>query len=260
MIKKQMTMVFICLFAGCLLFTACRKEDKNNQENTTEETITKTEATAEQSEETIDNSMGADTKETEEETEPETESETEESISEKDALKYIQDKIGDRGYYFEVLDDNLVLEDKTYYVYQISDSDGPIEPNVLVNKLTGELSCYYSDGSTAAFSEYPLYVKPDTDKDSDSVSSGEISQNEALSKLGKVSAKDLGLPAELSEYSIIFDDWTTNINGRECYGINAYAKDKERMISMGLFYVTTDGSTMYKFDSLLDDFVELEEK
>ena len=255
MIKKQMIMVFICILSGCFLLTACRKEDKKDQENTTEETsketISPTVTPAVQTEDTIDQSIDTDTKETEEQTK------TEEYISEKEAVKYIQDIVGDRGYYFEVLDDNLVMEDKNYYVYQISDSGGPIEPNVLVNKLTGELSCYYSDGSTAAFSEHPLYAKPETKEEPDAVSSGEISQDDALDMLNKVSAKDLGLTEELSEYTIVFDEWTTNINAKECYGINAYTKAEERMINVGRFYVATDGSAMYKFDSLLDDFVEL---
>lgn len=250
MIKKRMIVTLICFLLGCMLFTACRKNDNENQENTSEITSTPTVTPTQTAEGTKDNTVEADTQDIKEQTGTETD-----YISEDKAIKNIQDIIGERGYYFELLDDNLSIKDNTYYNYQISDSDGPIEPNVLVNKVSGELLCYNSDGTTAPFSEHPLYTEPDTA--SETSAEGELTQDDALAQLSKVPAKDLGLPVELSEYTIIFDDWTTNIKGSDCYGINVYSDAGDKMINMGLFYVATDGSVMYKFDSSLDDFVEI---
>ena len=237
--KKQILMLLTCILSGCLLFTACRKEDKKDP--------------AAQTGETIDTSMETDTGETEEQTG----NITQEYISDKEALKKIQDIVGERGYNFELLDNNLTIENETYYLYQISDSIGPFKPGVLVNKLTGELFCYYSDGSIAAFSEHPLYVDPDK---TEQTGAEEISQQDALDRLRRIPAKDLGLPKELSEYSVDFDGWTTNVDDVECYGINAYAEEEKQMIVIGQFYVALDGSSMFKYDSEADDIVVIKVK
>ncbi|WMJ89858.1 hypothetical protein [Anaerocolumna sp. MB42-C2] len=237
--KKQIIMLLTCILSGCLLFTACRKEDKKDPVTQTGETI--------------DNSMEADTSETEEQTG----NTTQEYISEKEALKNIQDIVGERGYNFELLDNNLTIDDETYYLYQVSDSIGPFKPGVLVNKITGELFCYYSDGSIAAFSEHPLYVDPDI---TEQTGADVISQQDALDRLRGIQAKDLGLPKELSEYSIDFDGWTTNVNDVECYGINVYAESEKQMTVIGQFYVALDGSSMFKYDSEADDIVAIKVK
>ena len=231
-------MLLTCILSGCLLFTACQKEDKKDA--------------AAQTGETIDNSMETDTGETGEQT-----GNTQEYISDKEALKNIQDIVGERGYNFELLDNNLTIENEIYYLYQISDSNGPFKPNVLVNKITGELFCYYSDGSIAAFSEHPLYV--DSDK-TEQTSAEEISKQEALDRLRGIQAKDLGLSKELSEYSIDFDDWTTNVNDVECYGINVYTEEEKQRSVIGQFYVALDGSSMFKYDSEADDIVAIKVK
>lgn len=128
----------------------------------------------------------------------------------------------------------------------------PIEPDVLVNKSDGKLLCFKEDGSTAPFSEHPLYAEPSTEETG-------FTKEDALSQLSRVSAEDLGLPAALSEYTAVFDNWTTNIIGTDCYNINVYSYEGGRRTIIGQFYVAVDGSVMYKFDALLDDFAEIKE-
>ncbi len=254
MIKKRMKITFICFLLGCMLITACRKNDKENQDNTQgntiETTVSPTATPTEAPEDTAEDTGESDTQDTKEQTETE-------SISEKDALKLIQDITGERGYYFDLLDDHLNVGDSTYYIYLINDGSGPIEPNVLVDKVSGELLCYYQDGNTAPFSEHPLYTEPDTGEASQTAGKEDFTREDALAQLTKISSQDLGLPAELKEYKIMFDDWTSNIKGNECYGINVYSDKGEQMINMGRFYVATDGSVMYRFDSQLDDLIEI---
>ncbi len=251
MIKKQMMVTVICFLLGCMLITACRKSDDENRQNTNETTDIPTPSPTGQTEETTEDNSETGEEDTSEETGEETD-----FISEKEAVKYIQDIIGERGYYFELLNDDINIDGSVYYDYQISDGGGPIKPDVLVNKENGELLCYKPDGSTAPFSEHPLYTETDSGEDSGTGEEG-FTKEDALAQLGKVPSKDLGLPEELKEYSLIFDKWTINIKDVECYCINAYSDTGERKINMGLFYVATDGSVMYKFDSELDDFVEI---
>ncbi len=250
--KRQMILILFCFIIGCMVFTACRKKDNDKQESTGDVTITPTVTPTQSAEDTAETDDEPGTRETDEETGTEAD-----YISDSEAIKYIQDIIGERGYYFELLDDHLNIGDSTYYVYQISDSAGVIEPNVMADKASGELLCYYSDGSTAPFSEYPLYTEQGKDGENENSNENEFTQEDALAQLSEISAKDLELPAELTKYTIIYDKWTTNIKSVECYGINAYSKAGDKMTNIGRFYVATDGSVMYRFDSMLDNFVEI---
>ena len=135
-----------------------------------------------------------------------------------------------------------------------------MKPNVLVNKVTGELLCLNEDNTTSPLSSHPLIASINEAKEEDkdeTLEEGNFTKEDALKMLSKVSKDVLSLPVELSEYTIIYDDWNTVINGKECYGINAFSKVEDRMINMGVFYVTVDGSIMYKFDVEADDFVEI---
>lgn len=239
----------------CIAFTACKKKI-SEEDGTGDITVTPTVTPTQSVVETEDDQTGIDTEDTEEESNTDT---GEDYISESEAVKMIQNEIGERGYFIELLDDHISIGEMEYYKYEISDSTTKIEPSVLVNKVNGELLCYYSDGSTAPFSEFPLYTEP-SESGITEETPNEFTQEDALDKLSKLSAETLGLPVKLTEYIIMYDDWTTNVNGVECYGINAFADVGDRKINMGVFYVAVDGSVMYKFDSLMDDFVEMEEE
>lgn len=253
--SKQRMIIIVCILTGCMLLTACRKDSDKTGEGTTEtETNTAiTPSPAEDTEETAN-----DTRETDAagQTEPDT---GESRLSEKEAIQLIQDRIGERGYYFVLVKDSLALEGNTYYEFQISDGSGAIEPNVLVNVNNGELLCYKSDETTAPFSEHPLYTQDGAGVESDTTDTAAYTREDALASLSKVPKKVLGLPSELSEYTVNYDNWTTNIKGTDCYGVNVYSEKDGQRISMGVFYVATDGSVMYKFDAVLDDFAEITE-
>ncbi len=255
--SKRMMIIIVCILTVCMLFTACRKDSDTTKESTSE-AETNTAITPSPAEDTKEATKDADGTAAADQTEPNTAS-GESRLSERAAIQLIQDRIGERGYYFELVNDNLALEGNTYYEFQISDSSGPIEPDVLVNRKNGELLCFKSDESTAPFSEHPLYTEDGAGVESDTTDAAAFTQEDALASLSKVQKEILGLPAELSKYTVIFDDWTTNIKGTDCYGINIYSDAGDRRISMGVFYVATDGSVMYKFDAMLDDFAEITE-
>lgn len=255
--NKRMMIIIVCILTGCMLFTACRKDNDTTSESTTE-AETNTAITPSPAEDTKEAAKDTEDTAAADQAEPDTAS-GESKLSEKAAIQIIQARIGERGYYFVLVKDSLALEGNTYYEFQISDGSGPIEPNVLVNVKNGELLCYKSDESTAPFSEHPLYTEDGAGVESDTTDTAAFTQEDALASLSKVPKEVLGIPVELSEYTVIFDDWTTNIKGTDCYGINVYSDAGDRSISMGVFYVATDGSVMYKFDAILDDFAEITE-
>jgi hypothetical protein len=240
--KRKYTILFICIITACLALAGCGK--KKEGDNTGEETITPSPTPT--STPTPTPTVTPNITPTPEEPA---------YISEADAIKNIQKIIGERGYTIELLEDNLMVEGKEYYKFQISDSLAAIEPDVIVDKVGGEIFCYYQDGTVSTFEEHPLFTQ--TTKDPEETSH-EFTKEDALAKLSEVPGKILNLPAELSEYTIIYDDWTTMVNGVECYGINAFAEVKDnKRVNMGVYYVAVDGSAMFQFDSLSDDFVEI---
>ena len=245
--KKYIFGLFLCFILLSFSFTACikKKSDENSDvHNTITPTITSTPTPTMAVEETIEEPTP---------TIPETTETVEEVISQSEALKMVQSKI-DRGYFVELYMDNLVIGDRTYYEYHISDGSSVIEPNVIVDQASGEMLCYQSDGSTASFSEFPLY----TEIVDVPVKTNEFTKEDAYDKLNKLSAKTLGLPEKLQQYTIEYDGWTTNVKGMECYGINVFDVLEEKKTNMGVYYVALDGTKMFMFDSMLDDFVELE--
>jgi hypothetical protein len=244
--KKYVILLLCCILIGSMTLTACKKKNNDKDVDSVEVIVVPTITPTSPIEETPDDN----------DTDAGTVTEIpEQTISDSDAIKLIQDKIGERGYYIELLDDHLNIGDYTYYTFQISDSTTNIEPVVIVNNKTGEILCYYTDGTTAPFSEFPLFTK--TDDSTTTNDKGEFKKEDALNLLTKVPAETLGLPSPIAEYTIMYDDWTTLINGIDCYGINVYSETEDKMINMGLFYVAVDGSKMYKFDVMEDDFVEI---
>lgn len=237
--KIKNRLLLTCIIIAMIAFVACGKKNKAVDDASTEpsSSITPT---------TVESSQG---------TEPETAPEKSQSISETDAIKLVQTKIGDSGYYYETLDDDIKVGNNDYYLVQVSDSSSVIEPNLLIDKVSGEILCYKDDNTTAPFSEFPLYTADDTNNDS---KQGKISKDDAWDMLSKVPKDTLKLEKSLKDYKTIeFDDWTTNVEDIECYGINVYEKINGQNSFVGVFYVATDGSKMFRYDSVDELFIEI---
>lgn len=235
--KSKYTILFICIITACIALAACgKKKDKDTDQVTIPPTPTPT-------------ATPTATPTPQEQVPDETK-----IISEEDAISNIQKVIGERGYTIELLDSKLTVGEKEYYVFQVSDSSSVIKPNIIVDKVSGDLSCYYKDGTVGSFEEHPLFTQSTKEQET----SDEFTKEDALAKLSNESKETLKLPKSLSEYTIVYDEWTTFVNGIECYGINVFApaKDDEK-INMGLYYVAVDGSVMFQYDSLSDNFVEI---
>lgn len=242
------------VFLGCVMIlsvtlaTSCSKKD-NTDKNTDNVTITPT----------VVPSVAPDGEGSTEITPTKAPEEEPKYIGEKEATKLIVDAILERGYFVGYNNDITIAENE-YYEFSILNGDEIMKPNVLVDKVTGELLCLNQDNTTSPLSNHPLLASTNEgneEEKNENIEEGNFTKEDALKKLSKVSKDVLSLPVELSEYTIVYDDWNTVINGKECYGINAFSKVEDRMISMGVYYVTVDGSAMYKFDVLEDDFVEI---
>lgn len=175
-------------------------------------------------------------------------------ITAAEALTVLRKEIDETTYTISMLNDHLMLGDgKEYYMFCISDATGDLEPLLLVEKETGAIKCYTLEGVLSDFSGFPLdkVEKPEP-------SSSEISKERALELLKAVSKEKLGLAKELAEYDeVTYDEWTTMVNGSACYSLNVFELSNGKMRLRGTYYVSLDGSKLYKLDGETNEFIPL---
>lgn len=87
-------------------------------------------------------------------------------ITEEDAISLIQGQISSRKYSIALLAENITINSKNYYSFILTKNLTALEPAILVNKNTGELSCLTSDGKHTPFSSFSINpIKEDTETD-----------------------------------------------------------------------------------------------
>ncbi len=155
-------------------------------------------------------------------------------------------------YSIELLDDHLMIDGAEYYVFCINDEKGTsMSPLLIVEKTEGALLCYDLSGVVAPIEKFPL------DK-TETGGGGEkpLTTEEAKKVLVGYSAAALGLAKEPSAYEMTVDDWTTLVEGKECYGINLFETSDGKQRLRGTFYVVLDGSAVYSQDDVTGDFIK----
>ena len=78
---------------------------------------------------------------------------------------------------------------------------------------------------------------------------------QAMEILSGYSKESLGLPAEITSYTLVLDDSPSDINGDLCHGISVFADLGERMESMGIFYLSCDRERVYRLDVQTGEYV-----
>lgn len=182
---------------------------------------------------------------------------TDEELTEEEAADSIRKALVDDNYYYELLDDHLNVNDRIYYIFQVSDEGKVTSPNIIVDKISGKVMCYGIDGTTTSITEHPLYRKSEKSQDSKGSKKTGITKENALELLEKVPRKTLGLAKDLTEYTVIYDDWITNIKGVDCFGISVYEKGDLKDTFAGSYYVATDGSKIYLYDIIKDKTIDI---
>lgn len=168
-----------------------------------------------------------------------------------EAKKRVADIVELDAYSIELLDDHMMLDGYEYFSFCINDANGEsIPPLLIVEKKTGEIFCY--DDTGASYVErFPL-DKTEAGGSTETT----LSVEKAKEMLGKYSGEALGLDKPASSYNMSADEWTTIVEGIECYGINLTetAGGKERF--RGTFYVAMDGSAVYSMDDATGEFIK----
>ncbi len=178
---------------------------------------------------------------------------TEEPVLSLDEAKRIVSQIVtlDR-YTIELLDDHLMIDGREYYAFCINDAAGEsMEPLLIVERKEGTLLCYDISGVVASIEKFPL------DKtETGSEGAKQLGAEEAKNVLLGFSAKALGTAKEPGAYEMTVDEWTTNAEGTECYGINLFETVDGKQKFRGTFYVATDGSAVYSKDDVTGEFIK----
>ncbi|SHO47247.1 hypothetical protein [Anaerocolumna xylanovorans] len=256
----------ITLFLGIMMIiavlSACHRKEKEEPVDVTitpSPTLTVTPEVTEPVTPTLTPSPSGseeDGKESEEEIKEEEDAEAENGeaeLTEEEAADCIRKALEDEAYYYELLDDHLNVSDRIYYIYQVSDGGKVSLPNIIVDRASGKVMCYSSDGTISSITEHPLYKKSGASQNANnSKEQTGITKEEALKLLEKIPNKTLKLSKDLTEYTIIYDDWITNIKGVDCFGISVYEKGDLKDTAAGFYYVATDGSKIYRYDVVKD--------
>ncbi len=86
-----------------------------------------------------------------------------------------------------------------------------------------------------------------------------LTKEQAVAAVARFSKETLGLANELGQYTIIVDEWTTMVKGKECYCLNVYDYVNDRQQLVKMFYVTMDGKEVFIHDDELGEFTRIAE-
>lgn len=173
-------------------------------------------------------------------------------LSVEEAERIVRSIIQLETYSVELLDDHLMIDGAEYYSFCINDEKGAsMEPLLIVEKKEGKLWCYDLAGVVATIEKFPL-DKTETGNEGEKT----FTIEEAKQMLAGYSGERLGLAKDTASYEMTVDDWTTNANGVECYGINFFENVDGKQRFRGTFYVALDGSAVYSKDDITGEFIK----
>lgn len=180
------------------------------------------------------------------------------------AEQLIRSEIISGQYLISLLSDSFELEAEHYYTFVITKNGSTMEPLVLVGQKSGELKCISGDGSVSEFSSHPLYrvplaptlppsPEPTAPAPTDGAPSRQITPDEALHIFRELTVEQTGLAGSSDSYLFYINEELTSVLETDCYTILAYSLSDGRLYFEALFYITSDGSTIYRQTSASDE-------
>lgn len=168
------------------------------------------------------------------------------------AKRVLEENFGNE-YKFSLSDDHLYLNGSTYYCYFVNYNGKDQDYAVLINRESGKL--YYYDGNEVTTQKIENSTGDGSEvgdgTGSDANEEGMTAQK-AVSSLAGLSAGQLNLPASLEECTVSLDQWTTMIDGNNCYCLNVFYQDS----LAGILYFTEEAEHVYYADDF-GDFVKV---
>ena len=231
------------------------KEEKEGKEEKGEKSEAETSKEGQEENSDDENSQNKDSQEESNEEgqlEEETDNLGEPEFSSDDGYQMLANVITPNYFTIELKDDSFEYEESFYYVYTVTNTNNNQVDQIIVDMYTGKILCY-TGGKASDFEEFLF----ENIISGSSESNNGLSQSEATALLTSISHEVLGLEKPITEYTLVFDEYTSHIEGKESYCINVYSKEGETQVGVGAYYVALDGSSVYSYDPLEDMMIEL---
>lgn len=97
-------------------------------------------------------------------------------LTAEDAQYLIEEKVDMKVYTVTLLADNVSVDGEDYYSFVVKKKNVAIEPVLVVNKVSGTVSCFEADGTISDYSNFPLY---DASKDAICDWNGEFTRTDS---------------------------------------------------------------------------------
>lgn len=161
----------------------------------------------------------------------------------------LKEKIDTSVYTYQLTNQAFELDGKSYFFFEIYEDKNAMEPYILVDRVSGELSLYDKDGNLIPFTKFPIDA-------SEALKPGEneVSVELAFETLNNLPKENLGLLKDLSHYTVVADEWTTVVKTDVCYCFNVYEGDEDGQL-VAIYYVSTSGTAVYTFDEENGEFI-----
>ena len=189
----------------------------------------------------------------------------EDGYSADEAAQLIREQIVSGKYDITLFSDSFVMDSAQYYTFVISKNGNTIEPLVLVGKELGDLWCISGDNTVSDISSHSLYCLSDQteptvepqptaaepplhseDEKEDQEDQKNITTEQALTIFRGLTKEQTGLSGLLDSYFFYIPEQTEEIMDHRCYEILVYSNVQGRLFLDARFYMTLDGSTIYK--------------
>ena len=181
------------------------------------------------------------------------------AVSVEEATKTVKEKVDTSAYDIQLVNDNLLVGNGSYYQFGAISGQEFLYPFLVVNKMDGSLHFYDSTEDTVFdFTKFPLQTEATPTPEPTSAPGGTLSAEEAYGVLCTYSKEALHIAKEVKEYDAEYGSELTLIDGVDCYRINLSEFSNGKVRNRGEFYVSIDGTKCYYINSDTNEFVEAE--
>ncbi|MBO5351778.1 MAG: hypothetical protein J6A77_00610 [Lachnospiraceae bacterium] len=181
------------------------------------------------------------------------------ALSAAEAEELVHSKVDTSVYSIQLVSESLRVGNGSYYQFGAIANQEFVYPFLVVDKATGELSCYDSTAETVFdFTTFPIKGEATPTPVPTKAPEGRLTAEEAYQVLCTYSRESLHIAKAVSEYDAEYGSELTLIDGVDCYRINLSEFSNGKVRNRGEFYVSVDGTKCFYIDSNTNEFIKAE--
>lgn len=179
------------------------------------------------------------------------------ALSAKEAEDVVSAKVDTSVYDVQLINENLVVGNGSYYQFGAIKDQKIIAPFMVVSKADGSLHFYDSTEETVYdFTKFPLQAEVTATPTPTPAPVSKLTAEEAYEVLCSYTKDALHIAKEVREYDAEYGSEFTLIDGVDCYRINLSEFSNGKVRNRGEFYVSVDGTKCYYIDSDTNEFIQ----